>query len=59
MRLAVAFGASTRAVWLHGPVVNPAGFTVLLWIMAGLATLTFFVVTWLPGRAGAKDPTPR
>jgi MFS family permease len=59
MRLAVAFGASSLAVWLLGPVVKQAGFTVLLWIMAGLATLTFFVVTWLPGRAGAKDPTPR
>jgi predicted MFS family arabinose efflux permease len=59
MRLAVAFGASSLAVWLLGPVVKQAGFTVLLWIMAGLATLTFFVVAWLPGRAGAKDPTPR
>ena len=48
MRLAVALGASSAAVWLLGPVVKQAGFSVLLWIMAGLATLTFVVVTWLP-----------
>jgi MFS family permease len=48
MRLAVAFGASSVAVWLLGPVVKQAGFTVLLWIMAGLAAFTFLVVTWLP-----------
>jgi MFS family permease len=48
MRLAIAFGASSAAVWLLGPIVKQAGFTVLLWIMAGLATLTFIVVTWLP-----------
>ncbi len=48
MRLAVALGASSLAVWLLGPVVKEAGFTVLLWIMAGLATLTLLVVTWLP-----------
>jgi predicted MFS family arabinose efflux permease len=48
MRLAVALGASSAAVWLLGPLVKQAGFTTLLWIMAGLATLTFVVVTWLP-----------
>ena len=48
MRLAVAFGASSAAVWLLGPVVKQAGFTVLLWIMAALAALSFFVVTLLP-----------
>jgi MFS family permease len=55
MRLAVALGASSVAVWLLGPVVKEAGFTVLLWIMAGLASLTFLVVTWLPAtRADAR-----
>lgn len=49
MRLAVALGASSVAVWLLGPVVKQAGFSTLLWIMAGLATVTFLVVTWLPG----------
>jgi MFS family permease len=48
MRLAVSFGASSLAVWLLGPIVKQAGFSVLLWIMASLALLTFFVVTWLP-----------
>jgi predicted MFS family arabinose efflux permease len=48
MRLAVALGASSIAVWLLGPLVKEAGFTALLWIMAGLALLTFLVVTWLP-----------
>ena len=58
MRLAVALGASSIAVWLLGPLVRQAGFTVLLWIMAGLATITFLVVTWLPRTRAATD-TPR
>jgi MFS family permease len=49
MRLAVSLGASSVAVWLLGPLVKQAGFGVLLWIMAGIAALTFLVVTWLPG----------
>ena len=48
MRLAVSLGASSAAVWLLGPVVKQAGFTVLLWIMAALAAITFIVVTLLP-----------
>src|SRR5581483_2992410 len=48
MRFAISLGASSAAVWLLGPVVKQAGFTVLLWIMAALAALTFIVVTWLP-----------
>jgi MFS family permease len=49
MRLAVSLGASSVAVWLLGPVVKQAGFATLLSVMAGLAAMTFFVVTWLPG----------
>jgi MFS family permease len=48
MRLAVSLGASSVAVWLLGPVVKQAGFSVLLWIMAGIALTTFLVVTLLP-----------
>ena len=50
MRLAVALGASSAAVWVLGPIVKRAGFATLLWIMAGLAAITFLVVTLLPSR---------
>ena len=53
MRLAVSFGASALAVWLLGPLVKQSGFTTLLWIMAGVATITFLVVTRLPEERGA------
>jgi MFS family permease len=48
MRLAVSLGASSLAVWLLGPLVKQSGFATLLWIMAGIATVTFLVVTRLP-----------
>src|SRR5690349_1057113 len=48
MRLAVSLGASSLAVWLLGPLVKESGFATLLWIMAGIATVTFLVVTRLP-----------
>jgi MFS family permease len=48
MRLAVSFGGASLAVWLLGPLVKQSGFTMLLWIMAGIATITFLVVTRLP-----------
>ena len=48
MRLAVSLGASSVAVWALGPLVKQSGFTTLLWIMAGIATVTFLVVTRLP-----------
>jgi len=55
MRLAVSLCASSAAVWLLGPVVRQAGFTVLLWIMAALAAITFMIVTLLPNaRAGSR-----
>jgi MFS family permease len=53
MRLAVSLGASSLAVWLLGPLVKQSGFSTLLWIMAGIATATFLVVTRLPD-AGAE-----
>ncbi len=48
MRLAIAFGASSLAVWLIGPIVKAAGFTTLLWVMAGMACVTFAVISMLP-----------
>jgi MFS family permease len=54
MRLAVSVGASSIAVWLLGPVVKQAGFSVLLLVMAGIACVTFTIVTFLP-----SPPLPR
>ena len=54
MRLAVSFGASSLAVWLLGPLVKQAGFSVLLWMMAGIAALTFTIVTLLPETLPAR-----
>jgi predicted MFS family arabinose efflux permease len=54
MRLAVSFGASSLAVWLLGPLVKQAGFSVLLWLMAAIATMTFTIVTLLPNARPAS-----
>jgi MFS family permease len=48
MRLAVAFGVSSLAVWLLGPLVKAAGFRALLLVMAGIALVTLCVVMLLP-----------
>ena len=48
MRLAVAFGVSSLAVWLLGPLVKAAGFRALLLVMAAIAAVTFCVVLLLP-----------
>lgn len=48
MRLAVAFGASSLAVWLIGPIVKAAGFTSLLTLMAATTILTLIIVSQLP-----------
>jgi hypothetical protein len=62
MRLAVSFGVSALAVYLLGPTVKAAGFTTLLFLMAGISTLTTFFVSMLPGRvpmpAAARAPAP-
>jgi MFS family permease len=50
MRLTVAFGVSSLAVWLLGPVVKAAGFRTLLFAMAATALITFLAVLWLPRR---------
>jgi len=48
MRLTVAFGVSSLAVWLLGPVVKAAGFSSLLLAMAGIAAVTLLALTLLP-----------
>ncbi len=54
MRLTIALGASSLAVWLIGPVVKQAGFSALLWVMVATSVITFIVVTTLP-----TTPAPR
>jgi len=48
MRLTVAFGISSLAVWALGPVVKSVGFTTLLLIMAGIAAVKAAIVLLLP-----------
>ena len=62
MRLAVAFGVSSLAVWLLGPLVKASGFRALLLLMAAIALATFCVVMLLPrsavGGLNADDAAP-
>jgi predicted MFS family arabinose efflux permease len=55
MRLTVAFGISSLAVWLLGPLVKGMGFATLLWIMAVIAALRAAVVLLLPDE---PEPEP-
>ena len=48
MRLTVAFGISSLAVWALGPLVKGIGFSSLLWLMAGIAALKAAIVLLLP-----------
>jgi predicted MFS family arabinose efflux permease len=48
IRLAISFGVASGAVYLLGPVVKAAGFTTLLMLMTGIATLTTIIVAFLP-----------
>jgi MFS family permease len=59
MRLAVAFGVSSLAVWALGPVVKAAGFRALLLAMAAIAVATAVAVALLPrsARRGAPSAT--
>lgn len=52
MRLAVALGASSLAVWAIGPIVKAAGFSALLWVMLATSCLTLAVVSCLPASTG-------
>jgi len=68
MRLAVAFGVSSLAVWALGPVVKASGFRTLLLAMAVIAVGTAVAVALLPrslrpgvpaSTAGAPTRSPR
>jgi MFS family permease len=48
MRLTVAFGVSSLAVWLLGPLVKTIGFAASLWILAGIAAVRSAIVLLLP-----------
>jgi MFS family permease len=54
MRLTVAFGISSLAVWLLGPLVKQVGFTAALWIMAGVAVVKAAIVVLLPDEREAS-----
>ncbi|HKA44675.1 MAG TPA: MFS transporter [Burkholderiales bacterium] len=55
MRLTVAFGISSLAVWLLGPLVKGMGFAVLLWILAGVAAVKAVIVLLLPDEPAPED----
>jgi MFS family permease len=57
MRLTVAFGFSSLAVWILGPMVKNIGFANALWIMAGIAALKAAIVWLLPDEPAAS-PEP-
>jgi MFS family permease len=57
MRLTVAFGISSLAVWLLGPLVKQVGFTTALWIMAGVAAVKAAIVLLLPDEREAQTQT--
>jgi MFS family permease len=48
MRLTVAFGISSLAVWLLGPLVKQVGFGTALLIMAAIAAIKAAIVLLLP-----------
>jgi len=57
MRLTVAFGFSSLAVWALGPMVKTVGFSTSLWILAGVAAIKAAIVLLLPDEpAVVKEP---
>jgi len=58
MRLFVSFGVSSTAVWALGPVVKAAGFSTLLWSMAGIAAITLCAVLMLPAKGAPRVSAP-
>ena len=58
IRLTISFGVASTAVYLLGPVVKGAGFTVLLLMMAGISALTTIFVSFLPGRVPRPAAVP-
>jgi MFS family permease len=58
MRMAVAFGVSSLAVWALGPVVKAAGFDTLLVAMAAIAVGTGIALAFLPAQPHARLGAP-
>ena len=58
MRLTVAFGFSSGAVWLLGPMVKANGFAAMLLVMAGVSMLSALAVMWLPGEDRLRAAVP-
>ncbi len=57
VRLAIAFGVSSLAVWILGPLVKANGFPFLLALLAAIAALSAVAVTQLPAsRAPLSKP---
>ena len=48
VRLAIAFGVSSLAVWMLGPLVKANGFSFLLGLLAVIAAVSAVAVTRLP-----------
>lgn len=48
VRLAIALGVSSLAVWLLGPIVKANGFAFLLGLLAAIAAVSAMAVTRLP-----------
>jgi MFS family permease len=59
MRLTVAFGISSAAVWLLGPMVKSVGFATLLLIMAGIAAVKAAIVFLLPDESTSTVETAK
>ena len=58
MRIAISFGISSLAVYLLGPIVKSAGFTVLLLALAVIASITVAFVAMLPREQAVDRSTP-
>ncbi len=54
MRLTVALGFSSAAVWALGPIVKAIGFSSSLWILAGIAAIKAAIVLLLPEEPETK-----
>jgi predicted MFS family arabinose efflux permease len=50
VRLAIAFGVSSLAVWMLGPLVKANGFSFLLGLLAAIAAVSAVAVTRLPAQ---------
>ena len=55
MRLTVAFGISSFAVWLLGPLVKQIGFSNALWILAAIAAIKAAIVLLLPDEPAVES----